>query len=150
MPKITLETIPATNATGYPPHLADVVADRWYRRLGPATGLTDFGVSHVVLKPGAWSAQRHWHENEDEFLVILSGSAVLVDDHGRTPMGPGDCAAFPKNDGNAHCLVNEGEADCVFIVVGQSANGPCHYPDVDMHEFGAADKRRKNGEPFTS
>jgi uncharacterized cupin superfamily protein len=149
MPKIALETIPPTNATGYPLHLAEIVANRWYRRLGPAAGLTDFGVSHVVLKPGAWSAQRHWHQNEDEFLVILSGSAVLVDDSGRTPMGPGDCAAFPKNDGNGHCLVNESEADCVFIVVGQSANGPCHYPDVDMHKFGAGDKRRKNGEPFT-
>ena len=46
---------------------------RWYRRLAPASGLTDFGVSHVVLKPGAWSSQRHWHDGEDEFLVMLDG-----------------------------------------------------------------------------
>lgn len=148
MPKVDLQAIAPSNATGYPPHLGDVVQGRWYRRLSSATGLVDFGASHVVLKPGAWSAQRHWHENEDELLVILSGQAVLIDDSGRTPLGPGDIAAFPKNDGNGHCLINEGDGDCVFLVVGKSANGPCHYPDVDMHEFGAGDKRRKDGEAF--
>ncbi|WP_017671743.1 cupin domain-containing protein [Blastomonas sp. AAP53] len=148
MPKVDLQAVPQTNATGYPEHLADVVENRWYRRLAPATGLTDFAASHVVLKPGAWSAHRHWHEREDELLVIVSGSAVLVDDSGRTPLVAGDIAAFPKNDGNGHCLINESDADCVFVVIGQSVNGPCHYPDVDMHEFGGGDKRRSSGEPF--
>ncbi|MFN3819292.1 cupin domain-containing protein [Blastomonas sp.] len=149
MPKVDLQAIPQTNATGYPAHLADVVQQRWYRRLSPATGLTDFGASHVVLKPGAWSAQRHWHECEDELLVIIAGTAVLVDDTGRTPLVAGDVAAFPKNDGNGHCLVNESDADCVFLVIGKSVNGPCHYPDVDMRELGGGDKRRKDGTPFS-
>lgn len=148
MPKVDLQAVPQTNATGYPEHLADVVQGRWYRRLSPATGLTDFGASHVVLKPGAWSAQRHWHEQEDELLVMISGSATLVDDAGRTPLVAGDVAAFPKNDGNGHCLINESDADCVFVVIGKSANGPCHYPDVDMHEYGSGDKRRKGGGRF--
>ena len=148
MPKVDLQAIPQTNATGYPAQFAGVVEGRWYRRLAPATGLTDFGASHVVLKPGAWSAQRHWHENEDELLVMISGTAVLVDDAGRTMIGPGDIAAFAKNDGNGHCLINESDTDCVFVVMGKSVNGPCHYPDVDMHEFGAGDKRRKDGGRF--
>ena len=148
MPKLDLDSVPQTNATGYPPEHAAPVQGRWYRRLAPASGIEDFGASHVVLKPGAWSAQRHWHENEDELLVILSGQAVLVDDSGRTLLEPGDIAAFPKNDRNAHCLIHEGDADCVFLVVGQSVNGPCHYPDVDMHENGAGDKRRKDGSAF--
>ena len=148
MPKVDLQAIPQTNATGYPAQFAGVVEGRWYRRLAPATGLTDFGASHVVLKPGAWSAQRHWHENEDELLVMISGTAVLVDDAGRTMIRPGDIAAFAKNDGNGHCLINESDTDCVFVVMGKSVNGPCHYPDVDMHEFGAGDKRRKDGGGF--
>ncbi|MFM9851220.1 MAG: cupin domain-containing protein [Sphingomonadaceae bacterium] len=148
MPKITLTDIPQSNATGYPPHYADVVEERWYRRLGPATGLSDFAVSQVVLKPGAWSAQRHWHEDEDEFVVILSGEAVLVDDDGRHPMVSGDCASFPKGDSNGHCLINESAADCVFIVVGKTTNGDCHYPDVDMHNHADSRKTRKNGAAF--
>lgn len=133
MPKLDLESIPQTNATTYPGGLGSVVQDRWYRRLAPAAGLTDFGVSHVVLKPGAWSAHRHWHEIEDEFLVMVAGTAVLVDDSGETPLVAGDCVAFPKNDGNGHCVINKSASDCVFVVVGQNKNGACHYPDVDLH-----------------
>jgi len=148
MPKVDLESITPSNATAYPPQYADVVEQRYYRRLAPAAGLTDFAASHILLKPGAWSAQRHWHEQEDELLVILSGEAVLVDDAGRTVLHAGDIAAFPKADGNGHCLINESAADCVFLVIGQTTNGPCHYPDIDMHEFGAGDKRRKDGTAF--
>jgi uncharacterized cupin superfamily protein len=149
VPKIDLDAIPQTNATGYPPEHAAVIRDRWYRRLAPATGLTDFGASHVTLKPGAWSAQRHWHVDEDEFVVMLSGHAVLVDDGGRTPMGPGDCAAFPKNDGNGHCLINESDADCVYIAIGRPAKSDCHYPDIDMHLDAVRGKQlRKDGSEF--
>lgn len=132
MPKLDLDAIPQTNRTGYPPLYAGEVTERWYRRLAPATGLTDFGASHVVLKPGAWSAQRHWHESEDELVVMLAGEAVLLDDAGRTPMRPGDIAAFPKGDANGHCLVNESAKDVMFVVIGAQRNGPCHYPDIDL------------------
>ncbi|ATE64025.1 cupin domain-containing protein [Rhizorhabdus dicambivorans] len=146
MPKIDLDAIPPVNATGYPAEYADVVQRRWYRRLGPATGLSEFGISHVTLKPGGWSAQRHWHEEEDEFVVMLSGEAVLVDDSGRTPMRPGDCASFPKADGNGHCLINESDEDCMFIAVGRPAGGRAHYPDIDMEWDGAAKRyTRRDG-----
>lgn len=140
MPKIDLDAIPQVNRTGYPAEYAGVVDGRWYRRLAPATGLSEFGVSHVTLKPGGWSAQRHWHTEEDEFVVMLSGEAVLVDDAGRTPMRPGDCAAFPMNDGNGHCIVNESDADCTFVAVGRPAAADCYYPDIDMRFDGAGQK----------
>ena len=148
MPKLDLESIPQTNATGYPATFANAVQGRWYRRLGPAGGLTDFGVSHVLLKPGAWSAQRHWHEDEDEFLVLLSGAATLVDDNGETALSPGDCVAFPKNDRNGHCVVNKSAEDCVFVVVGHSSNGACHYPDIDLYWPGSNTFTRKDGSSF--
>ncbi len=148
MPKLDLKSIPQTNTTGYPAEFADIVAERWYRRLAPASGITDFGVSHVELKPGAWSAQRHWHENEDEFLVMLSGKAVLVDDAGEVELAAGDCATFPKNDGNGHCVINKSAEPCEFIVVGQNENGPCHYPDVDMYWSGRGRITRKYGTPI--
>lgn len=148
MPKLDLDTIPQTNATGYPPEHAGEVQERWYRRLAPAGGLTDFGVSHVELKPGAWSAQRHWHENEDEFVVMLAGEAVLVDDAGRTPMRAGDSAAFPKGDGNGHVLINESNESCFYIAIGKPAASDCHYPDIDMHLENGRGFRRKDGDDF--
>ena len=148
MPKLDLDTIPQTNATGYPPEHAGVVEGRWYRRLALASGLTDFGASHVTLKPGAWSAQRHWHEGEDELVVMIAGEAVLVDDAGEHVMRPGDVAAFPKGDPNGHVLQNRSDAECVFVAIGRSAASDCHYPDIDMHLFNGQGFRRKDGSGF--
>ncbi|RJF90931.1 cupin domain-containing protein [Sphingomonas cavernae] len=149
MPKLELETIPQINLTGYPPVYADKVQGRWYRRLAPATGIVDFGASHVTLKPGAWSSQRHWHEGEDELVVMITGEAVLVDESGRHPMRPGDVATFPKNDRNGHVLINESEADCVFVAIGRPSATDCHYPDIDMHlDSAAGGFRRKDGSEF--
>jgi uncharacterized cupin superfamily protein len=132
MPKLALDDIPQTNATGYPPPFDAAVEGRWYRRLAPAAGLTDFGASHVVLKPGAWSSQRHWHDGEDEMVIMLSGEAVLIEDDGRTPMRAGDIAAWPKGSTNGHHLVNESDADCVFVALGGGARTGGGYSDIDM------------------
>lgn len=148
MPKLDLDAIPQTNATGYPPQYADKVEGRHYRRLAPATGITDFGASHVVLEPGAWSSQRHWHEGEDELVVMLAGEAVLVDDAGDHVLRAGDIAAFPKGDGNGHTLQNRGDAPCVFVAIGRPAATDCHYPDIDMQLTDGRGFHRKDGRDF--
>jgi uncharacterized cupin superfamily protein len=133
MPKLDLDTIEQTNATGYPEPHDRAVQGRWYRRLAPAAGISDWGASHVTLEPGAWSSQRHWHEGEDELIVMLDGEAVLVEDESRTLLRPGDIAAFPKGSGNGHHLINEGKEPCRFVAIGRPSASDCHYPDVDMH-----------------
>ena len=148
MPKLNLDNIPATNQSGFPPQYIDVLQGRWYRRLAKAGGLTDFGVTHVCLEPGAWSSQRHWHPDGDEFVVVLDGTAMLIDDAGEQPMTAGNCAAFPKNDGNGHCLVNRSDAPCRFIVIGPQIPWPVHFPDIDVHHFADGKKRRKDGSEF--
>ena len=45
-------------------------------------GLTQFGTCIDTLLPGSSSSDRHWHENEDEFLHMLSGSATIIDNDG--------------------------------------------------------------------
>jgi uncharacterized cupin superfamily protein len=149
LPKLDLDTIPQTNATGYPDPFAKAVEGRWYRRLGPPSGLSEMGVSHVTLNPGAWSSQRHWHAAEDEFVVMLVGEAVLIDDAGETVMRPGDCASFPKGDRNGHHLQNRSDVDCVFIAVsaGDKARDAGEYPDIDM-VFEPAGYAHKDGTPY--
>lgn len=150
MPKLDLDTIPQTNRTGYPAPFDTPVQGRWYRRLAPASGLTEMGVSHVTLKPGAWSSQRHWHDDEDEFVVILSGEAVLIDDGGEQVMRAGDCASFPKGVRNGHHLVNRSDNDCVFIAVGAgNRDGGGAYSDIDMM-FSGDGYFRKDGTPYES
>jgi uncharacterized cupin superfamily protein len=132
MPKVDLSAIEQTNTTGYPAPFNRDVAGRFYRRLAPATGLTEFGVSEVTLEPGAWSSQRHWHYGEDEFLVMVEGEAVLVEDDGRTILRAGDLAAWPKGVENGHHLINESDGPCRFIVFGGGVNTGGCYSDIDM------------------
>jgi uncharacterized cupin superfamily protein len=148
MPKLDLDAIPQTNATGYPAPFDREVAGRWYRRLAPPAGLTDFGASHVVLRPGAWSSQRHWHDGEDEFLVMLSGEAVLAEDEGEVVLRAGDVAAFPKGVRNGHHLRNESAEECSFIVIGGGTRTGGGYSDIDM--MFTADNRyvRKDGTEY--
>ena len=148
MPKLDLEAIEQVNRTGYPAPFNEQVAGRWYRRLAPAAGLTDFGASHVVLKPGAWSSQRHWHNGEDEFLVMLTGEAVLVEDDGRTVLKPGDVAAWAKGTGIGHHLINESDSDCSFIVVGGGTNTGGGYSDIDLIFTPEGTYAHKDGTPY--
>jgi uncharacterized cupin superfamily protein len=151
MPKIDLDAIPQVNRTGYPVPFNTAVQGRWYRRLAPAAGLSAMGVSQVVLKPGAWSSQRHWHAREDEFLVIVSGEAVLVEDDGEIVLRPGDCAAFPMGVTDGHHLQNRADTDCVFVVMSagpESDRDYGEYPDIDMR-FTEDDRYvHKDGTPY--
>jgi len=147
MPRIDLDSIAQRNDTGYPGEYACLVQQRWVRRLAPVAGLSDFGVSHVVLKPGAASSQRHWHEDEDEFLVMLSGEAMLVEEGARTLLRAGDMAAFPKGEPDGHHLVNEGDTDCAFVAFGRPPTGDCHYPDIDLLWSGGV-YRHKDGRRY--
>jgi uncharacterized cupin superfamily protein len=148
MPNLDLDDIEPTNRTNYPAPFDKEVAGRWYRRLGPAGGLSQFGASEVTLKPGAWSSQRHWHDDEDEFLVMVAGEAILVEDEGETPLRAGDCAAFPAGVRDGHHLRNASDSDCVFVVVGSNAGGGGGYSDIDML-FTPEDKYvHKDGSPY--
>jgi uncharacterized cupin superfamily protein len=148
MPKIDIEAIPQTNATGYPPPFDSQVEGRWWRRLAPPSGLTQLGASHVVLKPGAWSSQRHWHEGEDELVIMLSGEAVLVEDDGEITVRPGDVLAWAAGVKNGHHLINRSDADCSFIAIsaGDRSTGG-GYSDIDMM-FGAEGYFHKDGSPY--
>ena len=147
MPKADLSQIDETNRTGYPEPYASDVARRRYRRVGAATGLTRLGMSHVVLEPGAWSSQRHWHEGIDEIVIVLDGEAVLIEDDGETLLRAGDLATFPKDVANGHHLVNRSDRECTFVAIdNRGSEGDCHYPDIDLVWKTAADRyTRKDG-----
>lgn len=134
MPKLDLSAIAQTNATGYPPPFDEPVKGRNYRRLAPAAGLEKLRASHVVLEPGAWSSQRHWHRDIDELLVMISGEAVLIEDEGETILRAGDIVAWPAGETNGHHLQNRGDAQCVFLVAtaGDYDSDGGEYPDIDM------------------
>src|SRR5580700_11328984 len=133
MPKIDIAKIPIDTRTGYPKPFDRVVVGRERQRLGNAVGLDQFGVNLTTLKPGAASALRHWHEKEDEFVYILQGEVVLIEDGGETVLKPGDAAGFKANNRNGHHLVNKSTQDAVYLEIGtRSKHERAEYPDVDL------------------
>lgn len=133
MPKINLDAIPVKTGSGYPGTLNAQMDGRSQLPLTEAGGLTQFGANVVTLAPGALSSLRHWHEQQDEFLVMTEGQLMLVDDHGETPLKPGDCCAFPAGDANGHHLVNRSDRPGSFVVVGtRTPTETGWYSDVDM------------------
>ena len=148
MPKVDLDAIEQTNRTGYPPPFNKPVAERWQRKVAEAAGLTELGARHVVLEPGAWSSQRHWHEGEDELLVMLTGRAVLIEDDGETDLVPGDIVTWAKGVRNGHHLVNRSAEPCSFVCVSAGGELGGAYSDIDMKWTTDGRFVRKDGTPY--
>jgi uncharacterized cupin superfamily protein len=150
MPKIDIAAVPERKGVGYPPPFHEPCAQRIRKRLGNAGGLTDFGVNLMRLPPGNWSSQRHWHSHEDEFVYVLEGELVLIEDGCETILRAGDCAAFAKNSGNGHHMINRSETTAVYLEVGsrQSADlTTCS--DIDMKSANADGRFvHKDGSPY--
>ena len=147
-----LDVAPRAKQTNYPPVFAARVAGREKRALGEAFGLTNFGVNLTRLAPQAVSSLRHAHTKQDEFVYILEGHPTLVTDEGRTPLAPGMCAGFKCGMGNAHHLVNETDADVLYLEIGDRTPGEqASYPDDDIQAVqinGQWRFARKDGTPY--
>lgn len=126
-------SLPAHHGTDYPePHDAPC-RNRIRHSLGDAFGLSQFGVNLLELAPGTWSSQRHWHEQQDEFVYVLEGEAVLVTDEGETVLRPGMVAGFRAGSGNGHHLVNRSDKTVRVLEVGtRTTEEVAHYSDIDM------------------
>ena len=152
MPKIDIAALKIDNTTNYPEPFRQAVAGRFRKRLGNAVGLSQFGVNLTTLKPGAWSSQRHWHRNEDEFIYVLEGEPTLVTEHEEVRLSPGMCAGFPAQ-GLAHQLVNRSARDVVYLEIGDRTPGDTgFYPadDIEARQdgTGAWAFTHKDGTPY--
>lgn len=151
MAKIDLAKAQQIKGTSYPPPYDQPCQARVRQRLGAAGGLTAFGVNRLVLSPGTWSSQRHWHSHEDEFVFVVEGEVVLVTDDGEETLAAGDSAAFKAGVANGHHLVNRSGRDAVLLEVGNNVpeQDRCVYPDCDMvAEPGEDHYRRRDGTSY--
>ena len=151
MPKIDIAGAPVRHGTGYPPPYDEPCRDRRRWKLGDAAGLTQFGVNLLRLADGQWSSQRHWHTAEDEFVWVLEGEVVLIDDAGETVLRAGDCAGFPAGEPNGHQLVNRSGAEAVLLEVGsrRPEQDGVEYPDIDLTiPAGTREYHHRDGRPY--
>ncbi|HEY3638626.1 MAG TPA: cupin domain-containing protein [Rhizomicrobium sp.] len=150
MPKIDISSVPEHKGSGYPHPFHLKAGERIRQRLGDAGALSQFGVNLLRLPKGAWSAQRHWHSSEDEFVYVVSGEVTLIDDAGEHLLRAGECAAFPKGQPNGHHLINNGDETAIVIEIGtRSDTDVCDYPDIDLHiDSRIGHYTHKDGTPY--
>ena len=155
MPVIKISNLPVNRGAdgiSYPAPF-DVGCDLFEAvSLGDSVGLTQFGVNIEKLLPGGMTSQRHWHENEDEFLYVLTGEVVLIEDSGEHVLGEGSAAGWKAGDPTAHHLANRTDEPAFLLIVGTRANTETvHYPDIDLHytrENGERVYSHKDGTPY--
>jgi len=150
MKKIDVPAVPVRRGCNYPPPYDAPCNLRERKALGDAGGLSQFGVNLMTLPPGAWSSQRHWHSQEDEFVFVVEGELTLITDAGEEVLRPGDCAAFKAGEADGHHLVNRSGAPAKVLEVGtRDAGDRTVYPDADMVAEPADDfYRRRDGTPY--
>ena len=148
MPDSHIGRIGAYSPSTFPP----IRHPEWFegkheQRLARVLGVTQFGVNYLSLEPGAYSALRHWHEQEDEFVFVLEGELILIDQNGEHPLVPGMYAAFPAGEANAHHFCNRSSSRASFLAIGTRHRGAenIHYPDDDL-TFDAPLMRDGNGD----
>ena len=130
---VAKDAAPRTKPSIYPEPFASQMTGRVKRTLGDLFGLNNFGVNLAVLQPKAVSALRHAHTRQDEFVYVLEGHPTLYTDEGPTRLSPGMCAGFKAATGNGHRLVNETDANVVYLEVGDRLPGDeACYPDDDI------------------
>lgn len=152
MPVYRREDISPVSGSSYPPPYNEGMGRFKAWPYSIAADLTHFGVAYEVLEPGAISSQRHWHEEEDEFLYMLNGELTLIEDDGEHILHAGDAAVWKAGVPNGHHVINRSDRPAAYLIVGSKAdNDVCHYPDIDLlytTENGQSRFTRKDGAPF--
>jgi uncharacterized cupin superfamily protein len=131
MPKVTLPDW--ANETAYlHPVIGQHPGPYRYQLMSDPGGLTHFGAFLEELPPGSSSGHRHWHESEDEMILMLSGDLVLVEDQ-ETSLVAGDVACWPAGRPQGHRLDNRSDAPARYLVIGTRADHDViHYTDHDL------------------
>ena len=129
---IALNAALRTTPSNYPEPFARRMGKREKRVLGSLFGLKNFGVNLTTLLPGGESALLHRHSKQDEFVYVVSGTAILVTDQGEAILTTGMCAGFPAA-GLAHQLVNRSDEPMTYLEIGDRTSGDtAQYPVDDL------------------
>ncbi|MBS1167793.1 MAG: Cupin 2 conserved barrel domain protein [Proteobacteria bacterium] len=149
---VAAEATPRLKASLLPEPFATRISARIKRPLGDLFGLKSFGVNHVTIPPGAITSLFHRHSVQDEFVLVLTGTLVLVHDSGETVLEAGMCAGFPAG-GTAHHLINRADEPATYLEIGDRQRGDTvEYPNDDlqltMDDTGQWVASHKDGTPY--
>lgn len=97
-------------------------------RLGEHAGLRRIGVNVDLVRPGERSTKFHWHHDEEECFLVLSGSGILMVGDDMFRIGPGDFLAKREGPERPHQFVNDGDQDLRILTIGEHRGDEVEYP----------------------
>jgi uncharacterized cupin superfamily protein len=149
MKKIDIQGAPVSAGSRYPQPFDRPCRNKLRRRLAVAAGLKHIGINLLELDPGAWSSQRHWHSEAEEFVYVLEGEVVLVTERGEEILHAGDCAGFHPGAPDGHHLQNRSAAPARVLEIGSAEmrSDEAIYPDIDLR-YVASRYCHKDGTPY--
>ena len=124
---ISIDTIPWTEWSDVPNF------NIRYKHLTLAACGEDYhvGVAIEELAPGKQTAPFHYHIFEEEHVYVLEGTPTLHLGHGTHRLKPGDYVCFPASQKAGHCLINESDTTCRYVILGENnPNEVSIYPET--------------------
>ena len=120
-----------TERTYTPISIDDVAWTEWsdvprfglrYKHLSLAALGEDYriGVAIEELPSGMQTAPAHYHIFEEEHLYLLEGTLTVRIGDARYTMTPGDYVCFPAGQRAGHCLINETDSTCRYVIIGEN------------------------------
>ena len=101
-------------------------------RFGPLAGAQKLGATLYELPPGQKLCPYHYEYAEEEWLLVLEGTATVRHPTGTTQLQPWDVAFFPTGPEGAHQVRNDSDGT-VRVLMWSDVIYPAAtvYPDSD-------------------
>ena len=134
MKKLDLAAISTESGCNYPAPFDRPCLGATWKRLGDASGLTQFGVNLSRLPPGVWSSQRHWLATRTSWSTCWRASWSSIDDGEEVLQDRGTASPSRPASRMATTWSNRSSREAVVLEVGtrDADRDRCVYPDIDM------------------
>lgn len=101
-------------------------------RFGPSIGAALLGGTVYELPPGTSICPYHYEYGDEEWLLVLDGTAAVRHPKGEDELEPGDVVCFPTGPDGAHKVTNRTDSKLrVLMLSTKSPVTVAVYPDSD-------------------
>jgi uncharacterized cupin superfamily protein len=103
-----------------------------YTKIGPAIGASMLAGSLYEMPPGQAVCPYHYELGDEEWLIVLEGSATVRLPDGEETLEAGDIVCFPAGPEGVHQVLNRSDATArVLMVSTHRRPAVAVYPDSD-------------------
>ena len=87
------------------------------------------GGSLYEFDPGEQLWPYHFHRNNEEWLIVVTGTPILRTPDGERELRPGDVVGFADGESGAHTLYNRSDGPARVAIFSTLRKGSAEYPD---------------------